>query len=76
MKKRDLVKLMLVTFLNIGIFLVFIMIGFVQTGTLYGIFLWSLFGFIIAVLVDCYYCPIWFKDYIDEFWEKNENKSV
>ena len=75
MKRKEIVKSILGAGLLTAILIGSFILGIVITGTSYGIAMFSLLGFIAAGLLLWFCYPIWFKDYINEFWE-NEDKKM
>ena len=76
MKRKDFIKITLATFMNLGILATSVLLGLFFTKTLYGTMLYFIFGatLVLVIMIFCY--PIWFKDYIKEFWEKHESKNM
>jgi len=75
MDRRTAIKLTLATILNIGLFFLICFASFIYTNTLYGAVIGSLVGFIVMCLIIAYVYPIFFKDYIELFWQNEERKK-
>jgi len=76
MKRKDIIKLILTTFLNLIIFLCCLWAGVFFSGSMYGFMLWGLFGIVMIFMIIGFCYPIWFKEYIKEYWEKHESKDM
>ena len=76
MKRREIVKSILGAGLLTVILISSFILGIVITGTSYGIAMFSLLGFITVGLLLWFCYPIWFKDYINEFWKEHESKNM
>ena len=74
MNKKTKIKLILTCLLSIGITL-----GCPVVGCFWGI-AGVVIGFAVAyvlfLLMIIFFLPVWFKDYIDEFWQKQEAKNA
>jgi len=58
------------------IFIAGLIIPAILIGTAYGIVLGVLLSFVIIACIMNFAYPIWFGDYIEEFWAKEEAKNV
>lgn len=75
MKRKDIIKSILGAGLLTVVLMGSVCFGLFVLQTDYGILLSGLFGFILVCLVVWFCYPVWFKDYINEFW-KDESKDL
>ena len=76
MKTKDIIKNLLGTLLLTFVFGISVCFGLFVLKTDYGIVISLIlaFTFVGLILYFCY--PIWFKDYIEEYWRKYESKNM
>lgn len=72
--KKTTIKVLISTILLIGIFFVFMIIPAIFTQSIEIILFFTFFGFLVITFIIAHYYPKWFKDYIKEFWAK-QNKE-
>jgi len=75
LKRKEALKIAAVSLLSIFIFFGSIFLLIISVPSSYGALLGALVGFIlICILYGCF-VPVWFEDYIKEFWKKEEEKK-
>ena len=74
MKAKDKLKVVGATTLTGAVFLLLLLYGAFVLQTAYGVLMSMMLGFILLILIFYFCYPIWFKDYIEEFWKKREEK--
>jgi len=75
MDERTLIKLIgcIVSFMFLFFGMFFLLCWI--TNSLYGYILSFMLSVLIVSIIFLTYIPIWFKDYIDKFWENEERKK-
>jgi len=75
MKKKDGLKLVGATGLCGLVMVASLFLGLLLSTT-YGMVMSLLLGFVLICLIIVFGYPVWFKDYIEEFWRKEEEKNA
>jgi len=75
MDGRTLIKLIISTIGFIGLFFSLFLFFCWITQSFYGYLLSFILSFFIVAILYFTYIPIWFKGYIDKFWENEERKK-
>jgi len=76
MNKKDKFNLIIMTSSLFILFLVLIFLFCFLTKNVYGAILGIIVSFLITTVIMIFTYPIIFKDYIEEFWRKEEEKNV
>jgi len=76
MKTKDLIKNILGTLLLTFVLGMSACLGLFVFKTDYGFVMACLCGLIIVFLIVYFCYPVWFKDYIEEYWRKYESKNM
>lgn len=74
MKRKDIIKLILSTLLVTLVFGGSLALG-IYTQSDWGFTLSVIFGLILVFYVIGYCYPIWFEEYIEEYWRKVDEKN-
>jgi len=75
MKKKIILKIIAVSILSIFVFFGSIFLLMISVPSSYGATIGVLMGFVLLCLIYACGVPIWFEDYIKDFWKKEEEKK-
>ena len=76
MNKEDKIKLSILTFGLVFLFVILLFIFCMFSSTGYGALMGLIVSFLVVMVILIFTYPIIFKDYIEEYWKKVEEKNV
>lgn len=76
MNRKDIIKNILCAGFLACILICSVCFGIFVLQTEYGLVLSIVLGLVLVFLIFWFCYPIWFKDYINEFWKEHESKNM